>query len=245
VTVLRCRLAGGDQVLRLACNRDEQRSRPVAVPPGFHRAGRGQAIWPTDPAGGGTWVAVNDAGLALALLNVNRGRIDAAPRLSRGSIIPSLAGCGTLDSALRCAANLCPADYSPFRLLLLGGGKRAEVVSDGLRLRVVPGAPIAGPLLFTSSGLGDDLVQGPRSELFRETLASSPGAEQQDAFHRSSWAERPHLSVCMRRGDARTVSYTTVTLSTHRAQVTYHPDAPDESSEPISLSLNIAKGVRS
>jgi hypothetical protein len=60
----------GDRV-RLAFNRDEKRTRAPGLPPRAARIGHRTAILPTDPASGGTWLAVNDAGLALAVLNVN------------------------------------------------------------------------------------------------------------------------------------------------------------------------------
>src|SRR5436305_3313340 len=45
------------------------------------------------PASGGTWLAANDAGLALAVLNVNppeRDREALRPTRSRGEVIPAL-----------------------------------------------------------------------------------------------------------------------------------------------------------
>jgi hypothetical protein len=71
---------------RLAFNRDEARSRSAATPPRWGCYGDREALLPIDPAGRGTWIAVNDAGLAMALLNVNRnpwrraGRHEAAGR---------------------------------------------------------------------------------------------------------------------------------------------------------------------
>ena len=54
---------------RVACNRDEQRARPVAEPPTVHHFGRTAGVWPGDPISGGTWIGVNDAGLAMAVLD--------------------------------------------------------------------------------------------------------------------------------------------------------------------------------
>jgi hypothetical protein len=239
VTVLPCRVDGAAAV-RLACNRDEQRARPAALPPQLRRLGRLVAAWPTDPAGGGTWVGVNDAGLALALLNVTiapgarRGPIAR----SRGAIIPDLLGCGDLDLALRQAAALDPALHAPFRLVLVAAGRLAEAMSDGKRLRLAVPRPLATPLLFTSSGLGDEVVAGPRGELFGERLLATTGDPgTQDSFHRHHWPDRPHLSVCMRRPDARTVSYTTITLTAGRASLDYHAEAPDTPGERYSITL--------
>jgi hypothetical protein len=225
---------------RLACNRDEQRSRPVALPPALHRAGGRTAAWPTDPVGGGTWVGVNDAGLALTLLNVSitPGAGRKAIGRSRGSIIPALLGCDGLELALGQAAGLRPDHYAPFRLVLVDGRQTAEVVSDGTQLHVAGARPLAEPLLFTSSGLGDDLVVGPRRRLFaKRLLAAGADAAAQDAFHRHHWPRRQHLSVCMRRPNARTVSCTTITLTPEHASLDYHAEAPDTLGEIFSIRL--------
>ena len=66
------------------------------------------------------------------------------------------------------------------------------------------------PLLFTSSGLGDHLVEGVRRELFEGFFAGPAEGWRaaQDGFHRHRWEEgRGHLSVNMARPDARTVSF--------------------------------------
>ena len=94
VTVLRV----GD-MLRLVCNRDESRQRPSAYSPLITLAGRLHALMPQDPAGRGTWIAANSAGLVFAILNTypETPRIESDPhRISRGLIIPSLLECAML-----------------------------------------------------------------------------------------------------------------------------------------------------
>ena len=48
----------------LGCNRDERRDRAVALPPTVHSLRQQTAIFQVDPAGQGTWVGVNGAGVA-------------------------------------------------------------------------------------------------------------------------------------------------------------------------------------
>ena len=92
--------------------------------------------------------------------------------------------------------------------------------------------------MFTSSGLGDHLVESPRRELFNEMLQNrSPS--MQDAFHRHQWADRPHLSVCMSRPDARTVSHTRIHVTPQRATMLYMPDAPNQPVQPEIQSLDL------
>ncbi|MEX0774229.1 MAG: hypothetical protein WD042_00805 [Phycisphaeraceae bacterium] len=55
----------------MAFNRDELRTRGVALPPVIRDIGGRRVIMPVDPDSAGTWLAVNDAGVILGLLNVN------------------------------------------------------------------------------------------------------------------------------------------------------------------------------
>ena len=231
------------ETIRLACNRDELRSRPVALSPRIQQFGPRRAVLPVDPTSGGTWVAVNDAGLALALLNVNAKKGTPAAPQSRGKIIPALLHADTPLSAAFSALTLDPAQYAPFRLLLVNRREGVEVHSDGTRIRLVWRIGLTRPQLFTSSGLGDQAVEGPRRQLFGEFF-DRPGDQfaQQDAFHRHRWPDRPHLSVCMDRQDARTVSHTVVSLGPDRVTLAYHPDAPDRPGETFTLTLPVAVG---
>lgn len=234
----------GDNV-RLACNRDELRSRPAALPPRVQQFGPRTALMPVDPTSGGTWVAVNDAGLALTLLNVNpdNGSTNAAAPRSRGQIIPALLHTDTPFAAAFFALTLDPAQYAPFRLVVVNRCAGVEVHSDGRRIRLVRWIGLTRPQMFTSSGLGDQVVEGPRQTLFGEFFdRRGDQLAQQDAFHRHRWPDRPQLSVCMDRQDASTVSYTLVSVGPDRVALSHHPEAPDRWAEAVTLTLPIAVG---
>lgn len=231
---------------RLACNRDESRTRPVALPPETRRFGRRQAVLPIDPVSGGTWVAINDAGLALTLLNVNPPRgandTDYGSRRSRGTVIPRLLSSPTLEIAARRATMLDADDYAPFRLILTDAREVAEIVADGASLRLTRLGPLRGPLLWTSSGLGDALVEAPRRQLF-DAMVTDP--QQQDAFHRHAWPDRLHVSVCMSRPDARTVNHTVIERRPDTVTLRYWPDAPDRVTDPVVTTLGIHRRAAS
>jgi hypothetical protein len=97
------------------------------------------------------------------------------------------------------------------------------------------------PLLFTSSGLGDHLVEGVRRDLFDQFFAAPPDAWEtaQDDYHRHRWPDRPHLSVDMERPTARTVSHSLIDLTDSAATVVYHPAAPHEAGEPTVVRLSL------
>lgn len=226
--------------LRVVCNRDEQRERPVAAPPRWHAlesSERRRAVWPTDTLAGGTWIGAGEHGLVLALLNLNPdvgwdGR-GGAGLISRGMIIPALIGHPDAENAVRGLERLTMSRYAPFRLVAIeptGDGRIGRVLEarwDGREVRVERHG--AGPACFVSSGLGDRRVE-PRRELFAEMIASrGPSAAVQNEFHAHRWADRPEISVQMSRHDARTVSVTVIEIARssspgpHRVEMAYTP----------------------
>lgn len=239
-TVSAIALPGG---FRIACNRDELRSRPLAHPSARHPHGEREAIYPLDPQSGGTWIAVNDAGLALVVLNVNPERklaaSELATRRSRGTIIPSLLHHADLEDAATQAGRIDPNTYAPFRLLLIDGRTWAQFQSNGHALQSTSGAFDGAPLMFTSSSLGDALVEHPRRELFDRIVRSSDACpRRQDAFHAHRWPDRRHLSVMMSRPDACTVSQTVIEVHRNLAQLDFWADDGH-----AALALNLSRLV--
>lgn len=241
----------GQSCVRLAFNRDEQRTRPAARPPEIEQFGRQRAILPRDPKGGGTWIAVSDAGVGLALMNAYAGGALPPPgEKSRGLIIPSLLECDTLASAVQQALNTDVRPYAPFRLIVLDDRELVELANHGPRLRVRSREPLELPRFFASSGLGDRVVDGPRREVFEEFLIREAATPQrQDALHHHCWPDRPHLSVCMSRLEARTVSFTTIEIRLDRVSMHYQPIAessdgpPAEDAAPTHWLPRVASGL--
>jgi hypothetical protein len=215
---------------RVVCNRDERLVRPSATSPELQRLGRRTAIYPIDPAGSGTWIGVNDAGLAVALLNRSSGRsparssagLQVCPSLSRGTIVPRCLAADAIPSALTIARTVAVRLFEPFSLVLVHRRRVAVAVSDGRELSIGE-TILERPLLFTSSSLGDGLVDWPRRQLFEQLLGS--GRREwlggQSRFHEHQWPARPEISVLMSRQDAATVSRSVVDVSPRRIRFRY------------------------
>jgi hypothetical protein len=226
VTVVR---AGGR--LRVACNRDERRDRAVAHPPFITRAGDLHVLTPEDPQGRGTWIAANTAGLVFALLNVHGAAASsAAPTRSRGLVIPSLADGCALQDVVRRLEGARASQFAPFRLLVADVFHVAEFLraGDAETVEIVHIHRVDRPLLFTSSSLGDAIVEGPRRFLFEQMFHAIPeelgaAAARQDAFHAHRWRDRPAVSVHMSRPDACTVSTTFVEVTARDVRMVYEP----------------------
>jgi hypothetical protein len=217
----------GDPVVRLVCNRDELESRPEALPPRVTSFGAVRGAMPIDPASGGSWIGVNEAGVAMTLLNSNPWPAPPPGATSRGEIIPRLLRFAGAADASIAATMLDAKRYAPFRLVILDRKELAEVTSDGQDLTVSRRPRPEEPVLFTSSGLGDGRVGGPRRRLFQRMVDEEyPTRRQQDDFHRHRWEQQPDVSVWMCREGARTVSRTVIELSPGRTTLCYRPVDP-------------------
>jgi uncharacterized protein with NRDE domain len=219
---------------RLVCNRDELTTRPAALPPAITRLGSRLVIMPVDPESGGTWIGVNDAGLACSLLNVYNGVTSTRARVSRGTIIPPLLRYPDVDSALMWASQLEPSHYQPFRLLIADGRELIECCSDG-RILHHRRQRLHDAVIRTSSTLGDRLVARPRAALFRKFLAATSNkVVAEDLFHLHQWRGREDVSVRMRRADARTVSHTVIQVHERTVSLAYRPA---EAADSVSMAV--------
>lgn len=209
--------------LRLVASRDELHTRRSATPPGTHIFGSHTALLPIDPSSGGTWVGVNDTGLIATLLNLNLPDMPelSVAQVSRGGVIPAMMMLSNVEAAVQALETLPTRSMLPFRLLV-GDSRRVAIVrSDGKQIQASINDRTDEPIMLTSSGLGDHRVEAPRRALFEDHPPRSPSA--QDAFHKHRWPEQPHLSIAMKRDDARTVSRTVVELSANDISMRYTP----------------------
>jgi hypothetical protein len=195
-------------------------------------------IAPIDGNSGGTWIAVNQAGLTACLLN---GPADgAAPRgrMSRGSIVQSVIGSGSMREALQAADDLALEQFAPFTLAVIEpAGSSCLLEWNGRGRTVLDDTERRLPL--TSSSYEPEAVIRVRREIFERIIEQSGGVSP-DAlrrFHTSHEPERSAHSVCMHRRDAATVSYTRVRVSRESVKMLYHPSAPCRQVKPVILQL--------
>lgn len=201
--------------------RDEQRQRAPARPPQRQPGPSMSAIWPVDGAAGGTWIACNQAGLSLAVLNYNPERADhwhgGPGERSRGEIIPMAITQTSVGDAMQAAQQLDCSAYRPFHLLMIDQTQVASMVWDGHQQVHSHGTP--GHL--ASSGLGDAVVISPRAARFTNLVADQPGPAQQDRFHADQHGDQTETWVRMQREDARSVSQTTISVDDSRIHLRY------------------------
>jgi len=230
--------------LHLFFNRDEQRSREAAVGPGLHESEGVRFLAPSDGRAGGTWIAVTELGLALALLNRSEGSAPSRPG-SRGRLIPRLAAApGPDDFASRLLREPL-RDLSPFRLVALWADSKSGALAtwDGDRLRLDKLEAQIG--ILCSSGLGDERAEEERGRVWREHRAATEdwGPSAHRAFHRSHDPEPTAWSVCMHRSEAETMSFAEVEIDATTGVLSYVAGAPCAGGRPVELRLPRATPV--
>ena len=229
--------------LELYTNRDEQRSRPAAEPPRERRTpGGARYLSPRDPAGDGTWVAANEFGLVLCLVNHYQAREPGAgPLLSRGTVVTDLADARDPGEALERGRGLPFERLRGFRLLALSIGSEPVLLGwDGERATEVRGEGVPLPLISSSVRLPE--VERSRRAVFAALEAEHGGVHAQmlAAFHRSEAPEPGPLSVSMVRDDAWTVSRTRVAVDEAGVTMGYAPGRPSERPPEHTVRLDLS-----
>ncbi|WP_019616273.1 NRDE family protein [Psychromonas ossibalaenae] len=194
-----------DQGYELFFNRDEQRTRQCALPPAIDA--QLSAVYPVDPVGQGTWLAVHNSGMSLALLNFYQAQAQSSqgPFLSRGEIILSLLK--DADNAIEVLKKMDLSAYLAFQLCIFA----KDLCSTKNRIRTFQWTgkkliEVENTLPITSSSVEYPTVYKARKARYLQIVdAQKPTTKQFLAYHRSQETEGK-LSVRMSRDDAKTVS---------------------------------------
>ena len=209
----------------LLCNRDEKRTRGIAAGPRVEEWGGVRYVAPMDPDRGGTWIAVNEYGVGLCLLNGDtRGH---APGLrSRGLLMPELAWARCIDDCALLLSRMDFACFARFTLLLLEPGPPAMIATwDGVRFDLNPARDSHMPL--TSSSFDPEGVRLARvAEFARHTGGRALEPADLYNFHSCHGSQPDAYSPCMHRADAETVSFSWAVVSQSEVRFLYLPAAP-------------------
>jgi uncharacterized protein with NRDE domain len=201
-------------------NRDEQKSRLPALEPQRMLIDDVLCVMPIDPVGGGSWISTNEHGVTICLLNYYQGNTPQGELTSRGVIIKRLASCCSSQTVdLRLLA-MDLTHFAPFTVVSFdtcrNSNETIQWTWDGQQLaRKHAFAPIV------SAALHFDEAQQYRYQLFNELMTTTEDEQLGRLFHHTYDADSPHLSPLMERDDARTVSFTSVVVSTHLQEMKY------------------------
>jgi hypothetical protein len=212
----------------LAMNRDEKLSRAKGLPPKTVSIGGRAVICPSEP-GGGTWIALNDAGVTFALINWYsvKAVVQGNP-VSRGTVVNSVSAQVSPASASGLLAELPLPQIAPFRLIGIFPAQ-TEIYEWRWDLKTLVGSRQHWkPQQWISSGHDEPAAQCTRSKTFRLALRqkSAGTLDWLRRLHQSHLPSPGPFSTCMHRADAATVSYTEIVVSHHHAGMAHAQAAP-------------------
>lgn len=220
-------------------NRDEQRSRSLAIPPQVINIEQTQALMPIDPDGNGSWISTNEFGLTLCLLNYYQGSKPQGVLTSRGLLLKNLSAYSTAECVNQQLQKLPLNQYASFSLLAFGVDNNGQVTQqtwqwDGEQLTTIE---LTSP--FTSSSVKFDEVSQSRLSLAQQ-FPSPLTIEKLISYHQGHSPAKGHLSVCMHREDAKSVSLSHIHVGIKETIFNYKNGSPcsDEASDVSMLKKN-------
>ncbi|MEI6197802.1 MAG: NRDE family protein [Verrucomicrobiota bacterium] len=212
----------------LAMNRDEKLARVEGLPPSTKIIGGRIVLAPSEP-GGGTWIALNDGGATLALINWYSITARVSEEIvSRGMVVNATSAAATPKVAEVTLNQLPLKQINPFRLIGVFPATN-EIVQWSWDLKKLArrNHPWQAQQ-WISSGFDEPTAQRIRSQAFRSALQqrSAGSLPWLRRLHRSHSPETGPFSTCMHRADAATVSYTEAVISPGKAFMRYHAGPP-------------------
>lgn len=222
-------------------NRDERKSRRRAQLPTSQVDGGVQYLSPTDADAGGTWIAVNQFGVTVCLLNHYQfEQIETYKKwTSRGEMVRRFAVTTSLAEAQALFDSLDLDEYRAFRMFIIDhkSGNRL-CVWDGHSARVE--RDVSTPK--SSSSVDAKHVKSVRKNLFANlNLASSKSSKDYIDYHASHLPARSKESVCMHRDDANTVSLSHVSVSSQGISFRYADGSPCDAALGPALAMKFVE----
>lgn len=215
--------------LEIFFNRDERKTRSRALPPQEITSPDGtRYLSPIDPDAGGTWMLVNEHGLAVCLLNRWHQESGQVFNKSRGQIVAALASERSVQEIAAHLPALCP-DAKPFDLVAFLAKEARGFRWDGSQLTFFePEMPL------TSSSYCFEEVREARSQAFSQS-------DNLEDFQASARQPKSAFTVRMNRPDAQTWSRSHLVFSPQSVRWDYWEEFPDLEEEPrlhqITLTL--------
>ncbi len=234
-----------DESLTLIFNRDERHSRPEARPPEVDIIEGVRVLAPKDPEGGGTWIAANEFGMVVCLMNNYRnGSLERSNKEyhSRGLLVRSLSCFHDLHELRSALAGIDMHAYRPFHLVVFPGVfAPIEWQWNGRILTETVGPP---PVM-SSAGLLPEYIPKKRTRLFRKVtddFMKTITEEEQLAMHRSRRPWPPFMSIAMKWRGRGTVSLTHVKIESDAITMGYQPGDPVTTAHPMTTSRLVRIG---
>jgi len=206
-------------------NRDELLTRQEELPPLEHQLGSVRFLAPTDPQGGGTWIGVNDYGVTLCLANLYpSNRVEGVQYNSRGQLLWSLLSSQNLKELVFQIKDKNLKDYLGFRMAGFSLKENVHLIEyDGNNLKINIKANDCYPV--TSSSFQSLDVQNARIKYFEDSIGRTKQltSEILEDYQNSQYPALSPYSVCMKRDNACTKSYSRIRVDEKNISFIYQP----------------------
>jgi len=234
----------------LFMNRDELYSRGEGLPPSLHSHDGTRFLAPIDSDGGGTWIAANEFGLTVCLLNhyppappspPSPSRSDGGYR-SRGRLVLELASKPSPDSVVAAVQGSGLDAYRPFSLFAIGAGRAPVLLRwnghGDLEQADPPTPPVA------SSSFDSEAVVESRTRTYAALVGDDPSPVNLAAYHASHEPEKGPYSVCVHREDGGSRSLTRVRVDARDVHLSYTGGPPCENGPVSTVTLRMGERER-
>ena len=233
-----------DNGYELFFNRDERTSRRHAGLPTVQQANGTKYISPTDADAGGTWIASNQFGITICLLNHYEFEQIATYKhwTSRGEIVRRFATIEDMNLIEQHFNALDLSDYRAFRMFLIDrNGNNRLCIWDGH----LPRVEINVTTPKSSSSVDAMHVKTERKQLFSNRgLVTSQDSKEFIKYHSSHIPDRSQESVCMHRSDANTVSLSHVDVDAEMVRFAYADGPPCMAKMGAPQQIKVISGKR-
>ena len=215
-------------------NRDELAGRPLALCPEVYEIKGCRVLFPKDPQGGGSWIAVNEKGHAGVLLNgaMKVHETGISYRKSRGLVLLDLISSPSPADAFE------ETDFKgigPFTVILFENKNLYSGKWDG-QMKWLESLSANKPHIWSSVTLYDPVAIRKREEWFHAWLSESayPGSLDIIHFHQKGGDGDPFNGIMMNRDQKLfTNSISSIRLSPETASFRYLDLRNGKSTESI------------
>ena len=228
-------------------NRDERKSRLPAIAPQIHSKSDCRFIAPIDGNAGGTWLASNETGLTVAILNFYEQEVAVSPAKpqfrSRGQLMLELARRKSLEAVNSALVKDNLSQYQAFTLIAFSDQPNFAAWKwrwDGSTLLnpdKTPSIPVC-----SSSFLTKEVVQHRHELLKKMTLTSDADSETLARFHHEDDSGNPSAhTVLMNRPDAQTWSISRIHVGSTEIDYQYEALPTDQRGESTLTSHKLPR----
>lgn len=219
----------------LFANRDEKRGRVPSTAPLVHERDGVRFIAPMDGAFGGSWIACNELGVSVCLLN---GMTTTPALKSRGFLVMDAASAESQERVWRRILRRDLSPFAAFTLIVIQAGFPAVSIEwDGRQVALTQNVDRLVPI--ASSSFDPEGVRVSRRHHFERMNSRYLNPDALRRFHSSHGSGLTAYSTCMHRADAQTVSLTEINVGRGKAELVYQPGAPCENRPSQTMVLEL------